>query len=38
MAAMIYRKTFCTELTKLFIDDLEESTEIDPGIWKERKE
>jgi cardiolipin synthase len=36
MAAMIYGKSFCTELTNTFMEDLKESSEIDPAWWKNR--
>ena len=36
MAAMIYSKTFCTDLTNTFMEDLKESSEIDQEAWKNR--
>jgi cardiolipin synthase A/B len=36
MAAMIYGKPFCAALTNTFMEDLKDSTEIDPESWKER--
>jgi phosphatidylserine/phosphatidylglycerophosphate/cardiolipin synthase-like enzyme len=37
MAAMIYGESICTDLSNTFMEDLKESTEIDPAWWKNRE-